>query len=103
LAWFLLALFFSPAVTYVFLLAAGVPYSAVAFDASVERARKEHPERTDVREIALNELRCPKCGSTVNPATGDGLRSLDDEPWRLICDTCGSEITSKDNEKATGE
>ncbi|MGO9114242.1 MAG: hypothetical protein ACLP9L_33930 [Thermoguttaceae bacterium] len=103
LAWFLLALLFSPAVAYVFLFVAGVPYSAVAFDASVERARKQHPERTDVREIALNELRCPKCGGTVNPATGDGLRSLDNDPWRLICNTCGSEITPKGAENATGD
>jgi len=102
LAWTLLALCFCPLVAYIFLVVAGVPYSAAAFDASVETVRKQHPERSDVREIALNELRCPKCGGTVYPITGDGLRSQDDEPWRLICKTCGSEIIPEGDGNAAG-
>ncbi len=57
-----------------------------------ERARKQHPERGDVREIAVSELECPKCGATVNSATGDGLHSPEDEPWMLLCNKCGTEI-----------
>ena len=91
-AWFLLAVVFTPLVAFVFLLVAGVPYSAVVRQQKEHRARSRHPEAADVREIALSELECPKCGATVNPATNDGLHSPEDEPWRLICSQCGAEI-----------
>ena len=91
-AWFLLAVIFSPLVAFVFLLVAGVPHSAVVRKEKEERARKQHPDADDIREIALSESKCPTCGATVNPATGDGLHSAEDEPWRLICNKCDTEI-----------
>jgi hypothetical protein len=74
-AWFLLAVIFTPLVAFVFLLVAGVPHSAVVRREKEERARKQHPDRADVSDIARSELNCPQCGATVNPATGDGLHS----------------------------
>jgi membrane protein implicated in regulation of membrane protease activity len=91
-AWFLLAMLFSPLAAFVFLLVANVPHAAVVRREREDRLRRAHPERADIREAALGELSCPKCGATLNPATGDGLRSSDDEPWRLFCNQCGTEI-----------
>jgi len=91
-AWFLLAVIFTPLVAFVFLLVAGVPHLAVVQKEKEERARTQHPERADVSDIARSELECPQCGATVNPATGDGLHSPEDEPWRLMCNQCDAEI-----------
>lgn len=91
-AWFLLSVAFTPVAAFVFLLVADVPHGAVVRKEKEGRARSRHPAATSVREIALSELECPKCGAIVNPATGDGLDSPEDEPWRLICNQCGTEI-----------
>lgn len=91
-AWFLLALCFSPLVTFIFLLVADVPYNAILREEQEQRIRERHPERTDVRHIAANEMSCPKCGASVNPVTRDGLRSPDNEPWLLICNQCEAKI-----------
>ena len=88
----IVAVLFSPFVALIFLLVAGVPYAAVVRKEKEERARKQHPERADVREIALSELECPKCGAKVNPVTGAGLHSPEDEPWLCICNACQTEI-----------
>ncbi len=92
LAWFILAVVFFPLTAFVFLLVAGVPHSAVVRKEKEERARRQHPERADIREIARSELACQQCDAIVNPVTGDGLHSPDDEPWRLICERCGANI-----------
>ena len=91
-AWFLLAMLFSPLAAFVFLLVANVPHAAVVRREREDRLRRAHPERADIREAALSELFCPKCGATLNPATGDGLHSPEDEPWVLICNQCATEI-----------
>jgi hypothetical protein len=91
-AWFVLAVLFGPEAAFVFLLVANVPHAAAVRSEKEERVRREHPEWADVQEVALSELACPKCGATVNPATGDGLHSPEDEPWMLICNQCGAEI-----------
>ena len=90
--WFILAVAFTPPVAFVFLLVAGVPHSAVVRKEKEQRARTQHPERADVEEVVMSELECPQCGATVNPSTGDGLHSPEDEPWLLMCNQCESEI-----------
>ena len=91
-AWFLLAMIFSPLAGFVFLLVANVSHSAVVLEEKERLVRERHPERTDVREIAVSETRCPQCGATVNPVTHEGLHSPDDEPWLLICNQCQAKI-----------
>ena len=89
LGWTLLALIFSPLLTAVFLLVAGPPVSAadqVREDEEAERLRKS----TDHQRHA--EGTCPSCGAPNNLATGEGLRSSDDEPWRMSCANCAHEI-----------
>lgn len=91
-AWFLLSLFFSPVVAFIFLSVAGVPYSAVVRLKKEERLREKHSDDIDVRQAALHETKCPRCSAIVNPFTGGGVRSSEDEPWHLFCTNCGSEI-----------
>ncbi len=50
----------------------------------------DSPDSRETR--AVNEMHCPQCQSTVNPMTRSGLHSPDDEPWKLICDRCNTEI-----------
>lgn len=90
--WFLLALLLSPVAAYVLLLLAGDPEEGVALREKEERIRQLHPELKDVRHAALNETRCPGCGATVNPVTGDGLHWPEAEPWLLICDQCEDRV-----------
>ncbi len=91
--WFLLSVFFSPVAGFVFLIVAGVPHSAVAHKAKVDRIRREHPDRaSEAADLALHDATCPGCGSTVNIITRDGLRSEEGEPWQLNCATCGAEV-----------
>lgn len=91
-AWFLLAFLFSPFVAYIFLMIAGVSHNAVVRIEKEKVFRRQHPERSDVREVVANEMACPKCGAIVNPVAGDGLHSREDEPWVLLCDSCECEI-----------
>jgi hypothetical protein len=86
--WFLLALFLSPLAAFVLLLLMGDAQQALALREKEERIRQRHPEWKDLREAALNEMQCPRCGAEVNPITGDGLHSSEIEPWRLVCDQC---------------
>lgn len=90
--WFLLALVLSPLAAYLLLLVAGDARAALALREKEERIRQRHPERTDLREAALNETSCPRCGAVVNPVTGDGLHTSEAEPWLLICDRCRAPI-----------
>src|SRR5262249_35040482 len=90
--WFLLALLLSPLLAFVLLLIAGDPWEAMALRQKEERIRQRHPERKDIREAALNEMECPRCGAVVNPVTGDGLHSSEAEPWLLICNQCQGKI-----------
>lgn len=92
IAWFVLSVVFSPVVAFVFLIVAGVPHSAVVRREKEERVRARHPDRSGVREMAMAESSCPRCGVNLNTATGDGVHSPDDEPWRMSCDACGTEI-----------
>ena len=92
MAWFFLALVFSPVVAFVFLIVADVPHSAVALQEKEEQARQRHPEISDVREVVLSETKCPHCGAVVNPATREGLHSPETEPWLLICNQCQTTI-----------
>lgn len=100
-AWFLLALVFSPVIAWIFLIVADVPHSAFVLNEKEERVRQHYSDESesrntplsemnesDLRDIALSETQCPKCGTTVNPATGEGLHSSESEPWLLICDHC---------------
>jgi hypothetical protein len=90
LGWTVLALLFSPVLTIVFLLVAGPPVSAadqVREDEEAERLRKS----TDHERHAQST--CPACGDPINPATGQGVRSSGDEPWRLSCANCAHEIS----------
>ena len=89
LSWTVLALLFSPVLTIIFLLVAGPPVSAadqVREDEEGERLRKS----TDHERHA--ESKCPSCGNPINLATGKGVRSSNDEPWRLSCANCAHEI-----------
>jgi len=90
--WFVLAFVFSPLVAYVFLLVADVPHKAVLRQELADRVKARHPDRTDVHVETENEMNCPNCGAAVNPYTGDGLHSPEEEPWRLICDKCETEV-----------
>ena len=92
LGWFVLACIFSPPVTYVFLLVADVPHKSVLRQELADRVKARHPDRKDVGVETEHEMDCPKCGASVNSYTGDGLHSPEDEPWRLICDKCETEI-----------
>ena len=91
-AWFGLSFIFTPLVAFVFLCFAGTPHEAVVLKEKEDRARQEHPSRTDLRAIAIAETQCPKCGARVNPETRDGLRSPEDQPWQLLCLECGAEV-----------
>jgi hypothetical protein len=86
--WFLLAVLLSPLAAYVLLLLAGDAEAGRALAEREERIRRRHPGLKNVREAALNEARCPRCGAEVNPVTGEGLHSPEEEPWLLICDGC---------------
>jgi len=90
--WFLLALLLSPLLVAVLLLILGDAERAIMLRESEERIRQRHPERTDLREAALNEMQCPHCGATVNPITEDGLHSPETQPWLLICNQCHGAI-----------
>jgi len=92
IGWFVLACIFSPLVAYVFLLVADVPLKATLRQELEDRVRARHPERDHVRVETEHEMDCPNCGAAVNSYTGDGLHSPEDEPWRLICDKCETEI-----------
>jgi hypothetical protein len=89
--WFLLALFVSPVIAFVVLWALGRPEEEVLSEKE-ERIRRRHPERTDIREAALNEMKCPRCGAEVNVVTGDGLHTAENEPWLLFCNSCEAQI-----------
>jgi hypothetical protein len=86
--WFLLAAVLSPLAAYVLLLLAGDPEAGRALAEREERIRRRHPGLKGVREAALNEAQCSRCGAEVNPVTGEGLHAPDNEPWLLICDGC---------------
>ncbi len=86
--WILLSILLSPLAAYILLLFSGNPQEALSLQEKEERIRRQHPERTDIREAALNEMNCPHCGAVVNPITEDGLHSSETEPWLLICDQC---------------
>ena len=91
-AWFILAVLFSPLTALVFLVVADVPHAAVVLEEKEERLRRGHADRTDIRDLALSEMQCPKCGARVNPETGDGLHSPEGEPWLFLCNQCQAEI-----------
>ena len=63
----------------------GVPYRKT----SLARKKKR---RSHQNIQPPNWMDCPNCGAAVNSYTGDGLHSPEDEPWRLICDKCETEI-----------
>lgn len=86
--WFLLALLLSPVVAFVLLHIAGDPQEALTLQEKEEQIRQQHPGRKDIREAALNEMKCPHCGAAINPITEDGLHSSEREPWLLICNQC---------------
>ena len=86
--WFLLAALLSPMAAYALLLLAGDPEAGRALAEREDRIRRRHPGLKNVRDAALNEARCPRCGAEVNPVTGEGLHSPEEEPWLLICDGC---------------
>ena len=92
IGWFVLACIFSPLAAYVFLLVADVPHRAILRQELEDRVKARHPESTDTRVETEHEMDCPKCGAAVNSYTGDGLHSAEDEPWRLMCDKCETEI-----------
>ena len=92
IGWFVLAFVFSPLVAYVFLLVADVPHKAILRRELEDRVKARHPGRTDIRYVAQSEMDCPNCGTAVNPSTGDGLHSPENEPWRVICEKCETEI-----------
>ena len=90
--WFWLAFVFSPMVAYIFLLVADVPHKDVLQQQKEDRVIACHPDRTGLREVARYEKDCPNCGAAVNSSTGDGLHSSEGEPWRLLYDSCETEI-----------
>lgn len=90
--WVLIALLTSPLVALILLVFLGDPESAVEQQEKEERLRQLHPDRKDIREVALNELLCSTCGAAVNPVTGDGLHTPEGEPWRLRCNQCHADI-----------
>lgn len=86
--WFLVAALLSPLAAYALLLVAGDPEAGRARAEREARIRRRHPGLTNVRDAALNEAHCPRCGADVNLVTGDGLHTSEEEPWLLICDGC---------------
>src|SRR5262245_33433740 len=68
-AWFLLALLVSPVIAFAVLWIVGSPADG-ALGEKEERLRQRHPDRTDIREVAMNEMRCPRCGAALNVVTG---------------------------------
>src|SRR5205823_13628375 len=90
--WLLLAVLLSPLGALILLLVLGDPESAMLLSEKEERIRQQHPDRKDIYEAALNEMKCPACGAEVNPVTGDGLHSPHAEPWLLICDRCQTRV-----------
>jgi hypothetical protein len=91
-AWVILAVLFSPLIMLATLYIIGDPQETAALQDKEDRLRQLHPERTDIREAALNEMNCPHCGAAVNPITEDGLHSSEKEPWLLICNQCQGRI-----------
>ncbi len=90
--WVLNSLFVGAPIALILLYIVGDPEDAAALQDKEERIRRRHPERTDIREAAMNEMRCPTCGADVNVVTGDGLHTAEDEPWLLFCDRCKGQI-----------
>jgi hypothetical protein len=41
---------------------------------------------------AQPSLECPSCGNPINLRTPSGVRVSDQEPWRVFCDRCNTEL-----------
>ena len=39
------------------------------------------------------ELKCPSCAKLLNLDTPTGVRIAEDEPWRVFCEACNTEIS----------
>jgi hypothetical protein len=90
--WFLISLFVGPVIALILLFVLGDPQDTEARREKEERIRRRHPERTDIREAAMNEMNCPRCGAEVNVVTCDGLHTAESEPWLLFCNNCDAQI-----------
>jgi membrane-bound ClpP family serine protease len=80
--WVILAVVFTPLTAAVFLFVAG--------------AAPEAPRQPNsVYDHSIDgHTTCPGCGAAVDWAQGEGLHSPADEPWRLLCDQCESEVVA---------
>ena len=94
--WFLVALLLSPLGAVIALYLAGDAEGDPVQREKEERIRRNHPHRKDVQEAILNEMNCPHCAAAVNPVTGDGLHSSEEEPWLLFCNRCQEAVEPDD-------
>jgi hypothetical protein len=76
----------------VFLVVADIPHKAVLRQEKIDQLMERHPNRVDAHDVAQYEMDCPACGSAINASTRDGVRSPQDEPWRLLCERCGNDV-----------
>ena len=70
----------------------GADFTLATIKQLEDRVKARHRNSTDVRMETEHEMDCQNCGAAINSYTGDGLHSPEDEPWRLICDKCKTEI-----------
>ena len=85
--WSLLAFFFTPPITFLFLVAAGPSWDT---NRDEERAQREIQRRLKAEWCASA---CPHCGSVLNFKTRLGFkRSPVDRPALLVCAQCEREI-----------
>jgi hypothetical protein len=60
------------------------------FQRRAQEGAYQRPEHADVADVG--GVKCPHCGASVNPDTGEGLHCPVGKPWVLVCDKCQNTV-----------
>ena len=88
LAWFILSLLFTPVISFIFLLAAGIPVDKIIRDEIKQKALKKYGETVNLQTVE----ECPYCSEVFDISQGLGIINDEHESWKIYCENCKREI-----------
>jgi hypothetical protein len=92
--WFCLAVLFTPLLTVLFLIIAGVPAGDEEVDKSISEEVAHEIEENEKSLILEQDIQCPNCNAAINLYTGKGVVVPDENsPWDIHCASCGNNLS----------
>lgn len=93
-AWFCLAVLFTPFLAFFFLLIAGVSAGDEEVDRDISAGVERQMEENEKFIISEQDTQCPQCHAFINLYTGKGVVVPDENaPWDIRCASCGNDLS----------